>query len=295
MRDMLESMAVFAAVVEAESFTAAGQALGLSKSAVSKHVRRLEDKFCVSLLARTTRSLSLTETGAQVYERCRQIVAEAAAAEADVGLARGRPAGVLRVAAPVSFGQKRLAAPLAAFAAAYPELQVHITLNDRAIDLVEDGFDCAIRIGELADSSLIARKLGDIQLATAASPAYLAAHGAPDTPADLAGHACLGYVYLEGGGVWTFGGEGGPTRRRFKPRIMANNGDMLAEAAVAGLGILHMPRFILDERLKRGDLIEILEQFQPPPRGLFVLYPAGLPPPQKTRAFIDFLTAWAWS
>lgn len=289
MRQALPAMAIFAAVVESGGFTAASRSLGLSKSAVSKQIARLEDRMGARLLVRTTRSLNLTEAGARFYDRCRRIVAEAEAAEAEVGLARDRPTGLLRISAPVSFGQRRLAEPIAAFLVRYPDLDVALTLNDRRVDLVEEGFDVAVRIGALEDSSLIARRLAPVVMRTAASSDYLARRGTPETPAALRGHDCLGYAYLDGGGAWTFQGPAGPIRRRFEPRLRANNGGVLAAAAAAGQGVVHMPDFILADWLARGALVEILESFRPPELGLFAVYPAGRPLPAKTRVFIDHL------
>jgi len=289
MRDALPGMAIFAAVVDAGGFTAAARVLGLSKSAVSKHVSGLEDRLGVRLLARTTRRLSLTEAGARYVERCRRVVAEAEAAEAEVGLARDRPSGRLRVTAPVSYGMRRLADPVADFLADFPDLEIELVLNDRAVDLIEEGFDVAMRIGVLRDSTLIARRLAPIEVETAAAPAYLDRHGEPATPAELSGHACLGYSYLDGGTVWSFRGPAGPARRRFKPRLLANNGDVLAAAAVRGEGVVQMPRFILEDRIAAGQLRPILAAWRPPAHGLYAVYPAGRPLPAKTRAFIDFV------
>ena len=215
--------------------------------------------------------------------------AEAEAAEAEVGHARDRPSGRLRITAPVSYGVRRLADPVADFLADFPDLEVELVLNDRAVDLIEEGFDVAMRIGVLRDSTLIARRLAPIEVETAAAPAYLARHGEPATPVELSGHACLGYSYLDGGTVWSFRGPAGPVRRRFKPRLLANNGDVLAAAAVRGEGVVHMPRFILEDRIAAGQLQPILAAWRPPAHGLYAVYPAGRPLPAKTRAFIDFM------
>lgn len=292
MRDSLPAMAVFAQVVEDGGFTAAARRLGLAKSSVSKQVAQLEDRLGVRLLERTTRRIRLTEAGERYFERCRRIVAEATAAEAEVGKARAAPSGLLRLSAPASFGIRRLPDPLVQFMKAYPDVEVALTLNDRQVDLVEEGYDLALRIGALRDSSLMARRLAPVAMATAAAPAYLATHGRPETPSDLTDHACLGYAYLDDGRVWTFKGPAGVIRRRFRPRLLANNGDVLRAAAGAGLGIVHMPRFLLDDALANGALETILDAFQPPELGLYAVYPAGRPLPAKTRSFIDFTVRW---
>jgi len=291
MRESLPAMAIFAAVVEEGGFSHAARRLGLSKSAASKQVAQLEDRLGARLLVRTTRRVNTTEAGDRFYERCRRIVAEAEAAEAEVGQARDRPTGTLRVSAPVSFGYRRLAAPFAAFLSAYPDVAAAIALNDRKVDLIDEGFDLALRIGDLEDSSLIRRRLCPISMTTSASPEYFARRGTPAHPNDLKDHDCLGYDYLEGGEAWVFHGPTGLVRRRFKPRIRANNGDMLAAAAIAGHGILHTPTFTVAEALATGALTPILEDWAPPSLALYAVYPAGRPLPAKTRAFIDFLAS----
>ncbi|MBT6118686.1 MAG: LysR family transcriptional regulator, partial [Rhodospirillaceae bacterium] len=193
--DHLAGMAVFAKVVEARSFTAAAEQLGLSKSAVSKQISRLEDRLGIRLLNRTTRRLSLTEAGAAYYERCARIVAEAEAADLAITHLQSEPRGVLQVNAPMSFGIAHVAPAIPDFLERYPELRVDMTLNDRVVDLVDEGFDVAIRIGALADSSLIARRLAESRMVAVAAPGYLQRHGAPDRPEDLERHNCLSYSY----------------------------------------------------------------------------------------------------
>lgn len=287
MQNRFGNLATFVAIVQEASFTGGAKRAGVSKATASKQVAALEDRLGVRLLERTTRQLRLTEQGARLFERARAILDELEEAEAEIGSLRDRPVGRLRISAPVSLGVRALGRPLGAFMAAYPELDVTTTLNDRMVDLVDEGFDLALRIGRLADSSMIARRLAAVPIVTAAAPAYLDAHGAPETPAELSAHACLAYAYLEDGVAWRF--EGG-AKRRIRPRLTANNGDVLADAAVAGLGIVQMPRFILEARLAEGALKPILEAHAPPPNGLYVVYPAGRALPAKTRAFIDFMS-----
>lgn len=289
MRDSLSAMAAFAAVVEENGFSAAARRLGMSKSAVSKQVAQLEDRLGARLLVRTTRRVSATEAGTLFYDRCRRIVAEAEAAEAEVGLAHDRPTGTLRLSIPVSFGYRRLGQPIAAFLAKYPDVSARLTLNDRRVDLIDEGFDLALRIGALDDSSLIQRRLCAIHMTTTAAPAYLARRGVPAQPADLKRHDCLGYDYLEGGEAWIFNGPQGTIRRRFQPRIRANNGDMLTAMAIQGLGILHTPNFTVAAAIRSGALTPILENWAPQALALYAVYPAGRPLPAKTRAFIDYM------
>ena len=288
MIDYLTAMAVFARVADTGGFSRAAESLGMSKSAVSKQVSRLEDRFGTRLLNRTTRRISLTEAGERVLEHSRRAVAEFEAAEAEVGAHRDTPSGLLRVSVGVSFGQSELAPRLAGFLAGCPDLSIDLVLNDRRVDLVEEGYDVAVRIGELADSSMMARRLGSVRSITAASPAYLDRRGRPSVPADLTGHDCLGYSYLEGGVLWRFEGPAGVIRHRFAPRLMSNNGTALAAAAEQGLGIVQMPDFIVGEAVRAGRLEEILSAYPKPDVGIYAVYPAGRPLAAKVRAFIDF-------
>lgn len=291
MIDHLSAMAVFARVVDAGGFSRAAESLGISKSAVSKQVSRLEDRFGTRLLNRTTRRLSLTEAGERVLEHSRRAVAEFEAAEAEVGAHRDTPSGLLRVSAGVSFGQSELAPRLAGFLAGCPDLSIDLVLNDRRVDLVEEGYDVALRIGVLQDSSMMARRIASVRSLTAAAPDYLAARGRPSVPADLAVHDCLGYSYLNGGGLWTFDGPSGQTRHRFTPRLMSNNGTALAAAAERGLGVVQMPSFIIGAAVRAGRLQEVLADHRKPDVGLYAVYPAGRPLAAKVRAFIDFAVA----
>lgn len=288
MIDHLAAMAVFARVAESGGFSRAAESLGMSKSAVSKQVSRLEDRFGTRLLNRTTRRISLTEAGERVLEHGRRAVAEFEAAEAEVGAHRDTPSGLLRVSAGVSFGQSELAPRLAEFLARCPALSIDLVLNDRRVDLVEEGYDVALRIGVLEDSSMMARRIASVRSFTVAAPAYLERRGRPEVPGDLAAHDCLGYSYLSGGGLWHFEGPSGQIRHRFTPRLMSNNGTALAAAAEQGLGVVQMPSFIIGEAVREGRLQEILADYRKPDAGLFAVYPAGRPLAAKVRAFIDF-------
>lgn len=299
MQDQLAAMAVFARVVEAGSFSQAGRQLGLSKSAVSKAVARLEDHLGTRLINRTTRKLSLTETGRAFYEGCRRMLDEAEAAERAVTHLADAPRGVLRVNAPMSFGIRHLSPGLGAFMAAYPELEVDLTLEDRRVDLVEEGYDLAIRIGVMPDSSLVARKLGPNPRVICAAPAYLERRGAPQRPEALSGHDCLLYHYQSSGDTWRLrpcgaggsgAGSGAETSVRVRGRLKVNNGDSLREAALAGLGIAALPAFIVHEDLAAGRLVALLQDWEDAADGgVYAVYPASRNLSPKVRVFIDFL------
>jgi DNA-binding transcriptional LysR family regulator len=288
--DKLTGMAVFARVVEAQSFTAAATQLGMSKSAVSKALSGLEDRLGARLLNRTTRRLSLTEVGRAYYERSARILAEAEEAELAVTRLQAAPRGTLRINAPVSFGILHLGPALAEFMARYPELKVEIEFTDRFVDLIEEGFDLAVRIASLPDSSLIARKLADNQMAVCAAPSYWERRGRPATPHDLGHHDCITYAYHANPNEWPFVDASG---RRIGVRVggslRTNNGDVSLRAALAGLGVVLLPRFICGPHLGAGRLEPVLESWMPPPSGIFALYPHNRHLSAKVRAFVDFL------
>lgn len=287
--DNLSGMAVFAQVVEARSFTGAARRLGISKAAVSKQVSRLEERLGARLLNRTTRRLSLTEVGAGFYERCARIVADAEEAELAVTRLNETPRGTLRVDAPVNFGMQYLAPLLPPFMLANPELKVDVSFNDRFVDLVDEGHDLAIRIGQLPDSSLIARKLGESGSVICAAPAYWERHGRPSRPADLANHNCFAYSYLATGHEWRLRGPEGDVAVRVSGSLTANNGDMLRQAAVAGLGVVATPLFIACDDLRAGRLEPVLGEYEQPRRGIYAVYPHNRHLSAKVRAFVDYL------
>ena len=291
MRD-LGAMAVFARVVETESFTRAAAELSLSKSAVSKQVSRLEDRLGVRLLNRTTRRLSLTEAGAAYFEGCQKTLAEADAAEQAVSRLAEAPRGVLRVNAPMSFGVLHIGPALPAFLSACPELTLDLALNDRWVDLVEEGYDIAIRIGVLSDSSLVARRLAPSRLILCATPEYLASHGRPAAPEDLARHDCLTYSYRTAGRDWQFHGPEGLRRVRVSGRLGANNGDILLSAATSSLGVALLPSFIVGDHLRSGRLERVMPAWRLAEEpSVHAVYPAGRNLSLKVRVFIDFLAA----
>ena len=286
----LSAMAVFARVVEAGSFSAAARELALSKSAVSKQVARLEDRLGVRLLNRTTRRLSLTEAGAAFYEGCRQMLGEAEAAEAAVSHLAAAPRGTLRVNAPMSFGVLHVAPALPDFLERYPELAVEMALNDRVVDLVEEGFDVGVRIGALHDSSLIARRLAPARRLPCAAPSYVARAGAPEQPEDLREHACLLYSYQATGREWRFRGPEGERRVTVSGRLETNNGDALRAAALSGAGVALLPSFIIGDDLRQGRLRRLLPGWEgSEPTAVHAVYPARTNLSPKVRVFVDFL------
>jgi DNA-binding transcriptional LysR family regulator len=288
--DRLTTLAVFVKVVDAQSFAGAARDLGLSPAMVSKHVQTLEAQLGARLLNRTTRRLSLTEIGRGYYERARQILADLEEADRAASDLQATPRGVLKVNAPFSFGIRHVASAIAAYLAAYPDVTVDVSLNDRYIDLLAEGVDVALRIGRLADSSLIARRLVPIRMVLAAAPAYIARHGQPSAPKDLTGHVCLLYTYAATADEWRFTGPDGRDEVvRVSGRLLANNGDILRTAAVDGLGIALLPSFIAGEHVRSGELVRLLPGFAAPEGALYAVYPPGRHLSPKLRSFIDFL------
>lgn len=288
--DRFETLQTFVAVVEAGSFSAAAARLGRAKSAVSRQVAALEAHLGAQLLNRTTRRLSLTEAGREFYERAQRILADLAEAEQSVAAEQTALRGRLRLAAPLSFGLLHLAPALEAFLQQHPELVLDLDLDDRRINLVEEGFDLALRIGELADSTLVARPLAPIRMVLCASPDYLRRHGTPRTPADLGFHAGLVYGNIPEAQQWRFLDAAGKTHSVKVPaRLRANNGDVLVQAALAGLGVVVSPSFIAHRALAAGQLVPLLPEYQAPGTTAYAVYPSRRHLPQRVRALIEFL------
>ncbi len=285
----LSAMIVFARVVEAKSFSTAARQLGMSKSTVSKHVSRLEDRLGARLLNRTTRRLSPTEVGLAFYERCVRIATAVEEAEAAAMRLQSSPRGTLKVNAPMSFAVLHLAPAIPEFVARHPELRLDMTLNDRVVDLIDEGFDLAVRIGELPDSSLIARRLTANRRVVCAAPAYLARHGAPRVPAELGAHNCLGYTLGASPTEWRFLGPGGAHTVRVSGNFQANNGDALRLAALEGLGVVTLPTFIAGDDLRSGALRAVLADYALPESAVYAVYPHTRHLSAKVRAFVDFL------
>ncbi len=288
--DRLAALEAFARVAETGSFSAAARGLNLSKSLISRQVSALEAELGARLISRTTRSLTLTEAGRGYYEQVTRILAQMEEADLSVSQLQATPRGRLRINAPMSFSLLRLAPALPDFLALYPEIEVDMVMNDRRVDLMEEGFDLAIRIGRLADSSLVARKLGPMQRLIVASPAYLAEHGTPKMPADLRRHACLCYSNADTIDEWRFcEPDGRPISIEVKGRVRANNGDLLRIAALRGLGFVDLPNFLVAADIDSGALVPVLQDYIRQDGGVYAVYPHARYLPPKIRVFIDFL------
>jgi len=288
--DRFQAVSVFAKVVEQGSFARAAARLELSTSAVSRHVADLEAHLEARLLNRTTRRLSLTESGSAFYERCVQLLADLEEAEEAVTATTVVPRGTLKLTCSITFGVRHLAPAIAAVTARHPQLRFDVELSDRAVDIVDEGFDLAVRIGEIGSQSLIGRRIGSSQVVCCAAPAYIAAHGAPQTPADLAQHACLSYEYAPARNLWRFRDkEGRDQDVRIAGPVHANNGQMLCALAVAGVGINFEPDFIVAPEVRAGKLVPLLPDFAPPSIPIHAVYPSRRHLSAKVRAFVDFL------
>ncbi|QGZ41144.1 DNA-binding transcriptional LysR family regulator [Pseudoduganella flava] len=288
--DQLAALRALRRVVELGSFTAAGDALGISHTVVSRQVRQLENHLGAQLLNRTTRRFALTDAGRDYYEACRQILDALDDADRAVGRHQAQPTGTLRINAPMAFGTLELAQWLPRFAARYPQLHVDLVCNDRIVDLIEEGFDVALRLTrDLPDSTLVARRLADSAVVLVASPDYLRRHGTPALPDDLVRHNCLCYTLDERPFEWTFVQPDGTTRAvQVRGTLQANTGVALRSAAVAGLGIAASASFIVDEYLRRGELVPLLPGYPLRPRALYAMYPQNRHLAPKVRAFVDF-------
>ena len=284
----LEAWAIFAAVVEHRSFSAAAAAIGLSKATVSKAVTRLEAQLAQSLFHRTSRRLALTEAARPLAERAARIVAEARAAEETARDAASTPAGRIRLAAPMTFGVLTIAPVLTGFLAAHPLVEVELHLSDARVDIVAEGFDVALRIADLPDSSLRARRLCAVQGHIVAAPSYLAAHGRPLHAGELGEHRLFGYLNVPG--AWRLKGPGG-AEVVIQPAgpLSANSGEALLPALLAGFGIARLPGFIVGPHLESGALEAILPDWTPPPSGLHLLTPPGTLRPARVEALIAWL------
>ncbi len=282
----LDDMRIFVATVEAGNFTAAANRLRLSKQFVSRRVAALEASLGVRLLVRNTRKLAVTDLGHEFHERARRILGEVADAEQAMSARRSEPRGLLKLSAPMSFGMAHLSPLVAEFLRAHPDVRFDVDFSDRIVDVVGEGFDMALRIGRLADSTLIGHKLADIRMIACCSPGYGRRHRAPATPDELAAHACLVYGQ-EGRASWEFTSGTidvhGPLR--------ANNGEVIRDAAVAGLGIALLPEFIVADALAGGRLVPVLADAMPPPNALHALYPQHREGSVTIRALTQFLRA----
>lgn len=287
--DKFLEMKAFAAVVDAGSFVTAAEALELSRPSVSRIVADLEQRLAVRLLQRTTRRLSLTEEGRSFYTRCKAVLADIEAAEAELSSRSVAVQGQIRINVPVSFGLLCLAPLWPQFMARYPEVELDITLADRLVDLVDEGYDMAVRIARLPNSSLVSRKLGTTRMVLCASPGYLRKHGKPKSPQDLTRHAVLSYSLLATGDQWEFDGPQGPERVTVKPVMRSNSGDTCITAARKHRGIVYQPSFMVAQDLDSGQLVELLPQYRSTEFGIYALYPSRQHVSPRVRAMLDFL------
>lgn len=285
-----EEIQAFVHIVDAVTMTVAATRLGVAKSAVSRRLSELEERLGVELFHRTTRKLVLTESGEGFYARCIQILADLEEAEHAVSQSHHELSGQLRVAAPLSFGVMHLGPAIVEFQKRHPRLIFDIDFNDRQIDLIQEGFDVGIRIADLQDSSLIARKLTKMSTVICASPGYIKQHGTPTTLEELVNHSCITYSYLDNPSHWSFFNKQGDEKIIKVPRIMqANNGIFLRSAALAGLGILRSPAFIVYESIAKGTLMPILQDYSIAAVNAYAIYPPTRHLSQRVRCFIDFL------
>ena len=288
--DRFADMRMFVAVVDAGSISGAAERLEVAKSAVSRRLTDLEARLGAELLHRTTRRLGLTDSGRAFFERAQRILADLEEAEQAVSQAHGAIRGRLKVALPLSFGLLHLAGLINEFLGLHPEVEFDLDFNDRQIDLMQEGFDLAIRIARLPDSSLIARKLAPIRHALCASPDYLARHGTPARADDLASHAGLVYSNLANPGLWSYvRPDGQPGSVQVPVKLRANPGDCLCRAAIAGQGVILHPTFYLSDAIRTGELVPLLTDHAWPELNAYALYPPTRHLSRRVRAFVDFL------
>ncbi len=288
--DRLSEMEAFVSVVDQGGFTDAARKLGMSKSAVSKHVSALEGRLGARLLNRTTRRVNPTEIGLAYYDRAVAVLSGAAEADEMVNAMQSSPRGALRISVPVSFGISQVSGLVGEFLAEYPDVSVNMVLDDRFVELVAEGFDVAIRIGRLEDSSLRARKLAESRAYLVASPGYLDRAGTPAGIEELSNHTLLHYSHLSTGNFWRLRTRTGEERHvRVGGRLTANNGESLRRAAESGLGIALIPAFILGRSIEQGRLAPVLPDVELETLGIYAVYPPGRFVQPKLRAFIDFL------
>lgn len=282
-------MTVFVTAVDAGNFSAAARVLGLTPSAVSKQISRLESRLGARLLNRSTRRTSLTDVGRDFYDRSRTILAEIDEAERAVGHASDEPRGTLRVTASISFGQRQIVPLVPEFVSRFPDIRVDMVFSDRVIDMVDEGIDVAVRVSAPADSALIARQLVPDRRVVCAAPAYLAAHGTPTTPEELTAHNALIYstVYSD---TWRFGGPSGTTAVRVSSNFAANSGEAIRDLALRGAGIARLATFLVGPDIKSGRLVELLPGWRDPQENIIhAVYPSRRLVPPSTRVFVDFL------
>lgn len=287
--NVMGAIPVFVAVAETQGFAAASQKLGITKSAVSKRISALEADLGVRLFHRSTRSVTLTEAGAIFLEHAAQAEGAARDAEAAVTALQKQPTGQLRVNVPMSFGRLHIAPLIPGFLKAYPDIDVDLSMEDRVVDLIGDGFDLALRGGTLPDSALVARRLLPLKACLVASSDYLEAHGTPRQPEDLPSHATLHYTLSRDPQEWVLRSGKRVVHVKTKSRYRASNSEALREAALQGTGIARLPTFICGADLRSGRLIHVLPEYTPPEHSLYAVFPQRRHIPQKVRAFVDHI------
>lgn len=288
--DRFENMETFVRVVEAGSISGAADRAGIAKSAVSRRLKELEEHLGVQLFRRTTRQMNLTDTGRAYYHQCVRILQDVLEAELATSQAHGTLKGSLKVALPSTFGLMHMGPAISEFLSEHPQVEFELDFNDRSVDLLQEGFDLAIRIAKLPDSSLIARRLAPVNHVLCASPAYLDKHGVPQALEDLANHQCLVYSLIRDSEHWIFNSLHGEAEKiKIRPYLKASSGEFLRCAAVDGLGIIQLPSFIVFEEIKRGALIPLLTEHMRSDVNTYAIYPQTRHLSQRVRVFVDFL------
>ena len=287
--DTIDGMRTFVAVISEGSFSGAAERLNMSPQLVSKYVGQLETRLGARLLNRSTRRLSITEAGQAYFDRCQYVLAEIDEMESAVGDATVAARGTLRINAPMTFGTLHLSKAIAEYQCSQPEVTVDLSLDDRVVDIVSEGYDIAIRIGQLRESSLVARKLAPVRLVVCGSPDYLAKRGVPGSPDELGTHDCLRYTIASGNSRWRFAHGGEAHDIRVNGSFSANNGDALRLAALAGTGLVMQPTFIVGDDVRVGRLQLVLEDYEIEPMGVYAVYAHRQYLSGKVRTFIEFL------
>jgi len=287
--DRFTSMQVYTSVVELGSFTAAANVFRMSPGMVTKHINAIEKRLDATLIKRTTRRLQVTEVGKAYYESCKQILKKVEDAEAGTAILSGKPKGLLKVTASLWFGSITLTPIICDYLNQFPDVSVELSLSDRFVDIIDEHFDVAIRIGELSDSSLIARKLATVELSICASPTYLNKHGTPTKPEDLKNHECLGFTNWRSQSGWKVVEKALTNQGMSRSRFDSNNGQALRQAALKGIGIILMPKVLLAPDIQAGRLVEVLNEFTPPSRPVNAVYPKERQTTPKLASFVDYL------
>lgn len=286
--DRFTAMTVFVRVARTGSFSATAQEMGVQQSTVSKHVAALEQHLGVQLLTRTTRHVGLTEAGMNFFEQCSRILNDLEIAEQEAGKLRYSPTGTLRVSAPVAFGRQHVVPHVISFAKRHPQMKLELSMSDRFVDLVEEGVDVAIRVGQLTGMSIVARKIGYSRRILIASSDYLERHGTPTHPRHLADHNCIVYSLLSTRNVWSFNGPDGQEGVKVGGSLVINNPDAIRDAVMAGIGIGVVGVYAVKDEIERGDVKVLMPRYEPPPMAINAVYASTRHVSMKVRHFIDF-------